>query len=128
MPLPLPSWLVRAPAWADLLPGALRFFARLVAFDIACPGCGEVYHCGTYQDVAERHWDRRVSRFRCPACKGEWTLGIVAWEYRRPHQVPRDALPDREQYERLTRGAGHLLPQKRAKEQGANVLVKSEDV
>lgn len=128
----LGSWLVRAPGWADLLPGALRFFARIRSFDIACPGCGDVWHCsrprkGTAGPLPRGRWDTRTNTFTCPSCGKAWVLGIVAWPRGTQLGIPIDAVPDLAQILRLSQGSGHAMPAPReGSRDGANVLIVEE--
>ena len=55
-----------------------RFFARIKAFDISCPACGEVYTIGR-GSRSRKCWRPRESRFQCRKCGLTFVLGILAW-------------------------------------------------
>src|SRR4029450_1699526 len=72
-----------------------RTFARLSAFDLACPRCGSVDSVSSL-----RHWwtkktnfDPPRSRWRCRVCRRVFALGIVCWPVSRAGNRPREARP-----------------------------------
>ena len=85
-----------------------RFFARLVAFDLQCPGCGEVYSIGRRRGRSEQLgrklkplWDSRFSLFICQTCNRRYTLGIIAHPAGRKRDLPPDQAPTAIQAEEL---------------------------
>ena len=73
-----------------------RTFARLSAFDVACPNCGTVDSVS-----AVRPWWRRKaknfdpwrSRWRCRACRRVFAVGVVFWPVSRAGNRPRESRP-----------------------------------
>lgn len=91
------------------------FFARLLAFDLACPACGIVWSVRHSLQrarigpvVGEDAWDPFLQQFACPACSRTYMLGILAWT-RAPRRAgdrskqvaPSDAAPDPRQSLRI---------------------------
>ena len=70
-----------------------RFFARVKAFDIACPACGEVHTAGEGTRT-RKFWRPRESRFQCRKCGLTFVLGILAWPVRGGVK-PSDHRPNR---------------------------------
>jgi hypothetical protein len=74
---------------------ARRTFARLTAFDVACP------QCGTVDSVSRlRPWWKRkanfnpwTSRWRCRVCRRVFAVGVVFWPTSRAGNRPREARP-----------------------------------
>lgn len=81
----------------------VRFFARLRAAVLECPGCGRLYELRPAprehhrQDalVSRRYWDALSGRFACPGCGKAYQLGIVAYELaqRASATIPADWRP-----------------------------------
>ena len=72
-----------------------RTFARLTAFDLACPNCGTV-DCVS----AVRPWWRRKtnfdpwrSRWRCRSCRRVFAVGIALWPVSTAGNRPREGRP-----------------------------------
>jgi ribosomal protein S27AE len=77
--------------FADKL-DADRFFARLKAFDLACPRCGHVYIVGK----SHKTFKPRLGRWECSQCGLTLMLGILAWPVRERDTLrqPADQIPD----------------------------------
>lgn len=65
-----------------------RFFARVRCFDLSCPRCGRIATTSPHYDPAGKPnrgggsafgWNPVACRFRCPACRLELVIGLVAW-------------------------------------------------
>lgn len=84
---------------AGVMPEAEPFFARLLAFELACPGCSRV--SALPAGVPRSFWEPRTATFTCPGCRRAFTLGIVAWRgaqratraSHEPPVVPPDTVP-----------------------------------
>ena len=85
-----------------------RFFARLRAFEIACPQCGELYS----SERRHKHWRKLVKRrhlqfdpvtqvWRCPSCDLKLTLGIIAWRGHGKQLPPEDIVPTLDESKRM---------------------------
>jgi hypothetical protein len=72
-----------------------RTFARLTAFDVACPTCGTV-DCVS----AQRPWWKRKtnfdpwrSRWRCRTCRRVFAVGVALWPVTKAGGRPRERRP-----------------------------------
>lgn len=72
-----------------------RFFARVRAFDIACPRCDRLYTIGEGRKGKAYVYDKAKSQFHChPGCGLKLTIGILAWRMRNgPTGIPEDIVP-----------------------------------
>lgn len=85
-----------------------RFFARLRAFELACPQCGDIYsserrHTYYRKIVKRRHlqFDPVTQVWKCPSCDLKLTLGIIAWRGHGRQLPPQDTVPTLEESKRL---------------------------
>ena len=96
--------------------GAVRFFARLRAFDLECPRCGIVYQVTQKQTRDDARpstcYDYPTARFTCRACCMSWVLGLLAWPSEGEAVVPpSDQVPGPRELPQLRReGWGWWLP------------------
>lgn len=87
-----------------------RFFARVVAFELACPRCGDVARVTEHSRDAKSIYDRRKSIFKCRGCSLHLAIGIVAWPMRSgPTGVPEDNVPTYREAMRLREFIGPLM-------------------
>ena len=76
-------------------PQRRRTFARLTAFDVACPECGTV-DCVKH---GRPWWKRKtnfnpwLSRWRCRSCRRVFAVGVVFWPVTRAGNRPRERRP-----------------------------------
>lgn len=101
---------------------ATRFFARLHAFDLECPHCGDVYpvRIGEARKKGKKetpNWDPWTGRFTCTnnRCGKVYVLGILAWPIVAAPNVasatPADQVPNPRQLAGLRReGGGFWMP------------------
>lgn len=74
-----------------------RFFARVRAFDLACPRCDAIFVV-TSSSAGRRGrartsnscWDPRLGKFRCYYCGLRLTLGIIAYSMEKGRQSPAE--------------------------------------
>lgn len=99
---------------ADL--GAVRFFARVRAFDLECPNCSRVDQIrpstrGEPGKAAAFH--PGLSRWTCPGCQRTYVIGLVAWSARKAAPIPPvDQVPGpRELAQLREEGWGWWIPQ-----------------
>jgi len=64
------------PVDADYLRYGSVYFGHLHSFEIECPGCSQVY--AIRRGRRTRVFNRRRQTFRCPACKTQLNLSILA--------------------------------------------------
>jgi hypothetical protein len=89
-----------------------RTFARVWAFDIACPNCGVIDCVRTrvgrpwWKDT--NHFHRWRSRWRCRACRRVFAIGLAIWPVRRAGNrpakgctMPSDRLPTLRELQQL---------------------------
>lgn len=99
----------------------VRFFARLRAAVLECPGCGALYeirpqakHQREADPLTIRYWDALTGRFQCPACGRAWQLGVAAHALPKAHEgytSPKDWRPTIQQAAWLRDQArGYLSP------------------
>jgi hypothetical protein len=74
---------------------ARRTFARLTAFDLACPNCGTVDSVSSLRPWWKRktNFDPWRSRWRCRRCRRVFAVGVVLWPASRAGNRPREARP-----------------------------------
>jgi hypothetical protein len=74
---------------------ARRTFARLTAFDVACPNCGTVdcVQRGRLWWTRKTNFDPWRSRWRCRVCRRVFAVGVVLWPVSRAGNRPREARP-----------------------------------
>lgn len=101
---------------------ATRFFARLHAFDLECPHCGDVYQIRVGEarvksQKASPNWDPWTGRFTCTnnRCGKRYVLGILAWPIvaapRVASSTPADQVPSPRQLAGLRKeGGGFWMP------------------
>jgi hypothetical protein len=72
-----------------------RTFARLTAFDVACPQCGTVDTVSSLQPWWKRktNFDPHRSRWRCRTCRRVFAVGLALWPVSRAGNRPREARP-----------------------------------
>ena len=72
-----------------------RVFARLSAFDLACPQCGTVDSVSSLRPWWKRktNFDPWRSRWRCRACRRVFAVGLALWPVSRAGNRPREARP-----------------------------------
>jgi hypothetical protein len=72
-----------------------RTFARLTAFDVACPQCGTVDSVSRLRPWWKRktNFDPWRSRWRCRRCRRVFAVGVVLWPASRAGNRPREARP-----------------------------------
>ena len=72
-----------------------RTFARLVAFDVACPQCGAVDSVNSVRPWWKRkaNFDFWRSRWRCRVCRRVFAMGVVLWPVTKAGNRPREARP-----------------------------------
>lgn len=119
-----PLGLPRSPP-ASLPPESRRFFARLRAFDLECPACGEVAKVG-YK--SPWNFSTRTSRFKCEYCQKVFTMGILAWSSAHSTHVkrPPDHIPTVEQAIALRRlVGGWWMETARHHKDPANLVMKA---
>jgi len=58
---------------------AERFFARIRAFDISCPNCGQIYQIGQGSRTLKTAWDSSTDRFACRKCKHTFVIAVLAY-------------------------------------------------
>jgi hypothetical protein len=75
--------------------GPRRTFARLTAFDLACPQCGTVDSVSCLRPWWKRktNFDPWRSRWRCRACRRVFAVGLALWPVSRAGNRPREARP-----------------------------------
>ena len=75
--------------------GSRRTFARLTAFDVACPQCGTVDSVSRLQPWWKRktNFDPHRSRWRCRTCRRVFAVGVALWPVSRAGNRPREARP-----------------------------------
>jgi len=76
----------------SLAKDTIRIFARVRAFDIACPKCGRVWQVN--QNSAHLVYNRRTGIFCCLWCRTEFAIGLIAYRVRSANRNPRDAKRD----------------------------------
>ncbi len=96
-------------------PTTVRFFARVRAFDLACPRCGTLYKIGIGSKT-QRCWSDRLMRFDCFKCHWRAIIGIVAWPVPKGKRmnkfglnVPIDATPNVREAQELRHALGSGL-------------------
>jgi hypothetical protein len=74
---------------------ARRTFARLTAFDLACPVCGTVDSVSSLRPWWKRkaNFDPWRSRWRCRVCRRVFAVGVVLWPASRAGNRPREGRP-----------------------------------
>jgi hypothetical protein len=72
-----------------------RTFARLTAFDVACPQCGTVDSVSSLRPwwKRETNFDPWRSRWRCRRCRRVFAVGLALWPVSRAGNRPREARP-----------------------------------
>jgi hypothetical protein len=72
-----------------------RTFARLSAFDVACPNCGTVdcVQQGRLWWKRKTNFDPWRSRWRCGVCRRVFAVGVVLWPVSRAGNRPREGRP-----------------------------------
>ena len=72
-----------------------RTFARLTAFDVACPQCGTVDSVSSLRPWWKRktNFDPWRSRWRCRTCRRVFAVGLALWPVSRAGNRPREARP-----------------------------------
>ena len=72
-----------------------RTFARLSAFDVACPQCGTVDSVSCLRPWWKRktNFDPHRSRWRCRTCRRVFAVGLALWPVSRAGNRPREARP-----------------------------------
>ena len=72
-----------------------RTFARLTAFDVACPNCGTVDCVSSLRPWWKRkaNFDPWRSRWRCRVCRRVFAVGVVLWPVSRAGNRPREGRP-----------------------------------
>jgi hypothetical protein len=72
-----------------------RTFARLTAFDVACPVCGTVDSVSALRPWWKRkaNFDPWRSRWRCRVCRRVFAVGVVLWPASRAGNRPREGRP-----------------------------------
>lgn len=90
-----------------------RFFARLRAFELACPQCGDIYsserrHTYYRKIVKRRHlqFDPVTQVWKCPSCDLKLTLGIIAWRGHGTQLPPEDTVPTLDESKRMREKLG----------------------
>ena len=75
--------------------GSRRTFARLTAFDVACPQCGTVDSVSCLRPWWKRktNFDPHRSRWRCRTCRRVFAVGLALWPVSRAGNRPREARP-----------------------------------
>jgi hypothetical protein len=75
--------------------GSRRTFARLTAFDVACPQCGTVDSVSSLRPWWKRkaNFDPWRSRWQCRRCRRVFAVGVVLWPTSRAGNRPREARP-----------------------------------
>ena len=75
--------------------GPRRTFARLTAFDVACPQCGTVDSVSSVRPWWKRktNFDPWRSRWRCRTCRRVYAVGLALWPVSRAGNRPREARP-----------------------------------
>lgn len=85
-----------------------RFFARVVAAELACPKCGKVARIKKDQ----AGWEPRLSRWRCQGCGTQYVVGLLFWPARESRKgwqggkgtsVPQDAVPGAQEAQELAK-------------------------
>lgn len=89
-----------------ILPG--RFFARLRAFELACPRCGELFISGgklkrerKLKNYRHLDYNQLTQAWRCPSCGLKLTLGIVAWRAQGQQLPSSDTGPSLDESKKL---------------------------
>ena len=77
--------------------GSRRTFARLTAFDVACPQCGTIDSVSRLRPWWKRkaNFDPWRSRWRCRTCRRVFAVGLALWPVSRAGNRPREARPVR---------------------------------
>lgn len=103
------------------LPHAIRVFAQVRAFDVACPACGVVSSVTAKQvgrrRVGQRYTARRVAYasgydrltgvLTCRGCRRAWYVGLMLWAAKGGRRAaPRDTVPTLEEAARQREAAG----------------------
>jgi hypothetical protein len=75
--------------------GSRRTFARLTAFDVACPRCGTVDSVSCLRPWWKRkaNFDPWRSRWRCRTCRRVFAVGVVLWPVSNAGGRPRESRP-----------------------------------
>lgn len=75
--------------------GPRRTFARLTAFDLACPRCGTVDSVSCLRPWWKKktNFDPWRSRWRCRVCRRVFAVGLALWPVSRAGNRPREARP-----------------------------------
>jgi hypothetical protein len=79
----------------SLAPQPRRTFARLTAFDVACPRCGtvDIVSCKRPWWRRKTNFDPHRSRWRCRACRHVFAVGLVLWPVSKAGNRPRESRP-----------------------------------
>ena len=72
-----------------------RTFARISAFDVACPRCGTIDSVTSLRPWWKRktNFDPWRSRWHCRCCRRVFAVGVVLWPASRAGNRPREARP-----------------------------------
>jgi hypothetical protein len=72
-----------------------RTFARVAAFDVACPRCGTIDCVSSARPWWKRktNFDPWRSRWRCRVCRRVFAVGVVLWPVSRAGNRPRESRP-----------------------------------
>ena len=70
------------------IPEVLRFFGRVLSFDVECPACGTILEARTFaleRDLTGQHrrhlpWNVVTGRFRCRTCERIYATGLLLYE------------------------------------------------
>lgn len=127
----------------DKLPAGVKVFARVFAFDVACPACGCVIvtdhkrggprlprrrsrkHKTLY---AEGPYNSLIGRLRCPNCRKEYGVGLVLWSVPLTGNaaeipIPEDWVPTTRQYAALQNYRVGIWPEVRLVKGGPQNLL-----
>lgn len=88
----------------------IRMFARVRAFDIACPKCDQV-HTVRAGAGRTRAWNPRLALFKCTGCGLTLLIGVVAWRISPggARKIPTDWVPDLKQALELRELLGRIV-------------------
>ena len=119
-------------------PPPRRTFARVTAFDLACPNCGAVDCVRTASGLpwwkGTEHFNRVRSRWRCRACRRVYVVGLALWPARRSGNRPRggaippDTIPNRAQREQLWLAYGFVRTKTRGWNDEVNLVCTCRSV
>lgn len=113
-----------------------RFYARVHAFDAACPACGYLIRAGAAQGT-KGVYSANIAQAQCPGCRKSFIVGLLLWPIavgggqrgRHPTR-PADQLPGPRERLAYRNQAGGWWPKtsiKRTRAETSNVAGPEED-